>query len=179
MSKRETPQYLVLGEILRPHGIRGELRMRVLTDYPERLAEMDYVYLGVDPTSRKIRQVALEHVRMHKAYALLKIKEVNDRSRAEILRGLFVMVHVDDAIPLEDDEVYLYQLIGMNVITDTGEALGAITDIIETGANDVYVVNGPRYGEVLIPITDETLIETDPDAERITVRLPDGLLPSL
>lgn len=177
MTEREVPSYLVLGEILRPHGINGELRMRVLTDYPERLTEIDHIYLGSSPTSHKIREVTLKSMRMHQGYALLTFREVTDRNRAEVLRGLYVMVSIDEAIPLEDDEIYLYQLIGMSVVTEDGKALGDVTDIIETGANDVYVVNGSSYGEVLVPITDETLINTDTDSNTITVRLPDGLLP--
>jgi 16S rRNA processing protein RimM len=117
-------------------------------------------------------------MRMHKDYGLLKLADVPDRSQAEFLRGLFVMIALDQAIPLEDDEVYLFQLIGMRVQTEDNTLLGEITDVIETGANDVYIIHSPDYGEVLIPITEETLLDTDPEAGMVTVRLPDGLLPS-
>ena len=174
----DQPNYLLIGEVLRPHGVAGELRVRILTDYPERIAAMDHIYLGTGPTSRKIKQHKLEGMRMHKGYALLKLARITDRNLADRLRGLYVMVPIEDAIPLEDDEIYLYQLIGMRVQTTEGVDLGKISDVLETGANDVYIVNGGRYGEVLIPVTDETIIETD-DVERvITVQLPDGLLPT-
>jgi len=173
----DQPTYLLIGEVLRPHGVAGEVRVRVLTDYPERIAELEHIYLGTSPTSRKIKQHKLEGLRMHKGYALIKVAKITNRDLADRLRGLSVMVHIDDAIPLEDDEIYLYQLIGMRVTTTDGLDLGKITDVIETGANDVYIVNGGRFGEVLVPITDETLIETDDETGIITVKLPDGLLP--
>ena len=87
------------------------------------------------------------------------------------------MIGIDDAVPLEDDEIYLYELIGLTVKTDTGEELGTIQAVLETGANDVYVVSTRKYGEVLIPAHDETVLEIDMDSETVTVKLPDGLLP--
>jgi 16S rRNA processing protein RimM len=92
---------------------------------------------------------------------------------------MLVMIHIDDAVPLEDDEIYLYQLIGMTVRTNTGEVLGEISDVLETGANDVYVVQGQTYGEILIPVTAETIIATDIDAGEVLVSLPGGLLPDV
>lgn len=172
-----TPQYLLLGEILRPHGIRGEVKMRVLTDYPERIAELDAVFVGNGVDDQSPKTYTAEHLRMHQGYALLKFESIRDRNAAESLRGLFVMVRTADAVPLDDDEIYLFQLIGMNVYLEDETLLGTLEEVLETGANDVYIVQSRRYGEVLVPATDETIIETDPDANRMTVRLPDGLLP--
>ncbi len=172
------PPYLVLGEILRPHGIAGELRMRVLTGYPERLPDLKTVYLGRSPESSDITSYALQSVRFHQEYALLKLKGVDNREQADRLRQRLVMVSIDDAVPLDEGEVYLYQLIGMAVETEDGQRLGTITDVLETGANDVYIVDSPQYGEVLIPVTEETIVKMDADSRRITVRLPDGLLPN-
>ena len=179
MTQRSKPGYLLIGEILRPHGIRGELRMRVLTDYPERIEGLGHVYLGTGPESHKITRHPVEHMRMHKEYGLLKLADVADRSQADFMRGLYVMIPLEQAIPLKDDEIYLFQLIGMQVQTEDNRLLGEITDVIETGANDVYIIDSPDYGEVLIPITEETLLDTDPDSGVVTVRLPDGLLPGL
>ena len=88
------------------------------------------------------------------------------------------MVAIADAVPLEDGEFYLYQLMGLTVRTQQGQMLGSIIDLIETGANDVYVVNSEQYGEVLIPVTDETVIETNIQDGYILVSLPEGLLPN-
>lgn len=172
------PKYLLLGEILRPHGIRGELRMRVLTDFPERLSQLETVYLTPDPESEDVTPYRVQQVRFHQDYALLTLHNVPTRTEAELLRDLFVVIDLAHAIPLEADEVYLFELIGMEVYLEAGERLGVLSDVLETGANDVYVVASDRYGEVLIPITPETLIATDTDTRRVTVRLPEGLLPA-
>lgn len=176
--RRPDPSYLLLGEVLRPHGILGELRVRLLTDYPERISQLSHVYLGKSPDDRKAVRYPVQHMRMHQDYGLLKLTTIQDRNQAELMRGLFVMVRLQDAIPLEEDEIYLFELIGMAVQTEGGEPLGEIVDVLETGANDVYIVQGDAYGEVLIPVTDETIIETDTDTGIITVHLPEGLLPS-
>ncbi len=174
---QDSPKYLLLGEIVRPHGVRGELKMRVLTDYPERIAQLKAVYLATDPNAKRPARYVISGLRMHQSDALLTLKQVTDRNQAELMRGMYVMVDVRDAVPLADDEVYLYQLIGMEVRTIDGESLGKITDVLETGANDVYIVQGEAYGETLIPVTDETIIKTDTDSGIVTVKLPEGLLP--
>jgi 16S rRNA processing protein RimM len=170
------PRYLLLGEILRPHGIRGELRMRILTDFPERIPSLDAVHIGIGPASPDVTAYQVEHMRLHQAYGLLKLRGIDDRNQAEPLRDLFVMVPLEDAVPLEPGEFYLYQLIGLAVETADGEALGTVRDIIETGANDVYVVASPTYGEVLLPAIDEVIVRVDIAAGVMVVNLIEGLL---
>lgn len=177
-SNSTTPEYLLIGEILRPHGVNGEVRMRVLTHHPEHLAELETVYLARRPDSTQVTPYELEHVRMHQGYALLTLKGVNDRDKADLLRQLSVLVAMEDAIPLDEGEVYLYQLIGLEVKLESGERLGEITEVLETGANDVYIVKSPQYGEVLIPATDQTILHIDVESASMIVKLPDGLLPS-
>ncbi|HUN05486.1 MAG TPA: ribosome maturation factor RimM [Aggregatilineales bacterium] len=177
MTDTPSPAYLLIGEILRPHGVVGELKMRVLTAYPERLRELKTVFLADDPESGTPDSYTLDHVRFHHDYALIKLKEIPDRTAAERFRELFVLVAINDAIPLDEGEHYLFQLIGMTVETEAGESLGTLADVMETGANDVYVVESKEYGEVLIPATEHTILNTDTETRRITVRLPEGLLP--
>lgn len=172
------PDYLLIGEILRPHGIAGEVRMRVLTDYPERLSQIETLYLGRDIASPNIVKHMVEGVRMHQGYALVKFKGIDSRNQADTLRELLVMVALENAVPLDEGEYYLYQLIGLEVRTEAGEKLGSLTEVLETGANDVYIVDSPQYGEVLIPATPETIIKTDVAGGVIVVKLPEGLLPS-
>jgi 16S rRNA processing protein RimM len=170
------PPFLLLGRVLRPHGIRGELRIEVLTDYPERIVSGTEVYLGPDPedgTTAVLYRVI--HARKHQQYLILHLEDIPDRNAADLLRQQYVMVPLEDAVPLEDGEFYLFQAIGLRVHTDEGEDLGAVDEIIETGANDVYVVRGPR-GEILLPATDECVVEVNIDAGTMTVHLLDGLL---
>jgi 16S rRNA processing protein RimM len=176
--QRPTPEYLVLGEILRPHGVRGELRMRVLTGYPERINELEHVFLSRDEEGKKAVAYAVEHLRLHQAYGLLKLKGIDDRDQADRLRELYVLVDSENAIPLEEGEVYLYQIIGLQVVADTGEQLGILTDVLETGANDVYRVKSDTYGEILIPDIESTILDINLETNTMTVHLLDGLLPS-
>ena len=115
-------------------------------------------------------------MRLHQNYGLLKLLGVDDRNAADLFRELFVMVKTADAVPLADDEVYLYQLIGMTIKTEDGEILGTLTDVLETGANDVYIIKGGVHGEILIPVIPSVVLKTDTDTNTITVRLPEGLL---
>lgn len=172
------PKYLILGEILRPHGIRGEIRMRVHTDYPERIRDLETVYVSDTPEPKKPDRYQVASMRMHQGYALILFKGLTNRNQVDYLRGSYVLVDIKDAIPLEADEIYLYQLIGMTVETEAGETIGTISDVLETGANDVYVIQSSEHGEILFPVTDETLINTDLEANRVVVKIPDGLLPS-
>lgn len=172
----EHPDYLLLGEILRPHGIRGELRMRMLTDYPERINELDQIFLGPG-IDAPVHPYEVEHLRMHQGFGLLKLVGIDDRDAADALRALFVMVDFENAVPLEDDEIYLFQLIGLQVRTEDGRDLGTLTEVLETGANDVYIVRSDTLGEILIPVLEQTILNTDVETGIVTVKLPEGLLP--
>lgn len=176
--QRPRPEYLVLGEILRPHGVRGELRMRIITDFPERLQQLDVVYLASSLDSDRVRPYELESVRFHQEYALLQFKEIENRDTADLLRGQLVLIDLASAVPLDEDEYYLYEIIGLQVRTEDGQSLGHITDILETGANDVYILHSEKFGELLVPAHDETIIDINFDEEVVTMRLPEGLLPT-
>lgn len=167
----------MLGRVLRPHGLRGELRVNVLTDYPERIVAGSKIYMGSDPdNAAKATLYEVVKSRPHLKYLILQFDEIPDRTAAERFRGQYIMVPLEDAIPLEEGEFYLFQAIGLAVYTDEGEHLGQVSEIIETGANDVYVVHGPR-GEVLLPAIEECVLDVDIEAKKITVHVMDGLLP--
>lgn len=151
--------------------------MRPRTDYPEQLATREQLYLGRGPHDPKARPYRLSGIRWHGRYALISLVGVTDRNAAAALRGLYVMAPLAEAIPLEEDEFYLYQIIGARVETQTGESLGTLVEVLETGANDVYILRGSAYGEVLLPVTEETVLETDIEGGRILVSPPAGLLP--
>jgi 16S rRNA processing protein RimM len=171
------PAFLLVGEVLRPHGVQGELKVRLLTEYPERFATVPALYLGAGIDAPHPREVHVQSMRMHQGFALVKLRETPDRNAAERLRGLMLMVRIEDAVPLEEGEFYLYQVLGVRVHTEDGIDLGVITEVLETGANDVYVVSGGPLGEVLIPVLPEVILSTDIPEQLITVRVPEGLLP--
>jgi 16S rRNA processing protein RimM len=145
--------------------------MKVLTEYPERLSGVDALYVGPD-----YRPLHLERTRQHQTGLLVKFKGISDRNAAEEMRNQFVYVHIDDAIPLEEGEVYLYQIEGMQVVTDEGETLGRVTDYIETGANDVYIVTTPEGDEILLPAIPQVVVGLDVENKVMTVHLLEGLI---
>ncbi len=165
------PRYLAVGRVLRPHGIRGELRVEILTDYPERVEELPRLYVG-----EEYRPYPVRSVRFHKGAMLLSLEGCDDRNAAEALRGAVVYVALEDAIPLEDDEYYLFQLEGVEVFTEEGERLGEVVEVLSTpGANDVYVIHGVR-GELLIPAIHEVVRSLDLAEGRMIIRPLPGLL---
>lgn len=168
--RRPEPHYLAIGRIVRPFGVRGELRVELLTDYPEQLGRLRRVYVGPEA-----EPWAVEGIRLHKDAALLKLVGCDDRTVAEGLRGVLVQIALRDAVPLEEDEYYEHQIVGLAVVDEDGTSLGEVTEIISTGANDVYVVVGP-VGELLLPAIESVILDIDLDADRIVVHLPEGLL---
>lgn len=176
-SERGQPKFLVIGEILRPHGIRGELRMRVLTDNPDHLTQLESVHLGDSFNDANLQQFALNRLRFNKEYALLTLEGCRSRNDAERLRGFSVLIGSDQAAPLGQGQYYLFQLIGLQVIADQS-VIGRVKEVLQTGANDVYIVDSQEFGEVLIPAHGETILRIDFDAETIHMTLPEGLLPA-
>ena len=174
-ARTPEPRYLLVGRVARPHGVRGELRVRIITDYPERLSHHAYLYLAPSASPETANPYPVEKLRIHGNVLLLKLGGCDDRNSADQLRGMLVQIPIDDAVPLEDGEFYLYQVIDVQVETDGGEVLGRVVDVIETGANDVYVVRGPR-GEVLLPAIEDVIVELDLESNRMVVHLIPGLL---
>ncbi len=168
-SKRLNPKYVTVGKILAPHGIRGEVKVEIMTDFPERFTKRPRLYLG-----RAARPVQVESARFFKRFVLLKLEGYPDRTSVESLRGELLQVPVEEAMPLDEGEYYLYQMLGLKVVTDEGRSLGEITEVIETGANDVYVVRG-ETGEILLPDIAEVILDVDMERGVVTVHLIPGL----
>ncbi len=170
-SKQPEPHYLAIGRIVRPHGVRGELRVEVLTDFPDRIARLRRVYVGDEH-----RAYTLRDVRLHQEALLLRLEGVDDRNTADLLRGQVVSVAMRDAVPLEPGEYYHHQLLGVRVVTEAGEALGEIVELLSIpGANDVYVVHGVR-GELLIPGISDVVRRLDVEAGLMIIHPLPGLL---
>lgn len=169
------PHYLVVGRVLRPHGVRGEVRVEIVTDYPERLGQRTCFYLALPDSPAAVRRYTVEAQRWHKGLLLLKLRDCDDRNCAEELRGMLVQIPIEEAVPLEEGEYYDFQLSNVRVEMENGEWLGQIVEVLETGANDVYVVRGPR-GEVLLPAVREVILEIDLESRRMLVRPLPGML---
>ena len=165
----------MVGQVRRPHGLRGELRVEVITDYPDRLGQHACFYLASPNTPEAVQRYPVEGMRMHKDTLLLKLGGCDDRNTAETLRDMLVQVLIEDAIPLEEGEYYHFQLIGVKVETETGEKLGQVVEVLDTAAHDVYIVRGAR-GEVLLPAVEEVVLVLDLEAGEMVVHLLPGML---
>jgi 16S rRNA processing protein RimM len=166
------PRFLVIGEVIKPHGVRGEVRVLPHTDLPERFGWLEEVYVGRED----LQPIAVEGFRLHKQWILLKLAGYDSREAATALRGAWLQVPREAAVPLEEGEYYIYQLEGLAVYTEAGEHLGELVEVLETKANHVYIVRGAR-GEILLPDTDEVIVDVDLEAGTMTVHLLPGLLP--
>jgi 16S rRNA processing protein RimM len=165
-------RYLAIGRVIRAHGLRGEVCVTVLTEFPERFKTTEWVHLGNQFEATPYR---LESHRWHKKNVLLTLAGVTNRTQAEALKGQFVQVPLEEAVPLPEGAYYIYQLIGLEAITTTGQRLGVITDVLETGANDVYVVENNDQ-EILLPAIADVIKSVDLEKGQIIVEVIDGLI---
>lgn len=165
------PRFLVIGRVVKAHGVRGEVKVEVHTELPERFGWLEQVYIGLsDP-----KPVAVQQVRFQQPWVLLKLFGYDNRDDAEKLRAQWLLVPEDEALPLEEGEYYLYQIIGCTVVSDQGDTLGKISEVIETKANNVFVVES-SLGEILLPDTDEVILDVDLDNNVVLVHLIPGLI---
>jgi len=166
------PVFLAVGKLRRPHGLHGEIIMDVLTDFPERLHRGITLYVG--PEHQPLR---LRSHRWHTAALLVAFEGFDTPERAGELRNQLAYVTTADRPPLPEGEYYHHQLIGLKVISEQGEVLGKVTEILATGANDVYVVRTEIGAEILIPAVDEFVRAVDLERRELRVRVAPGLLP--
>jgi 16S rRNA processing protein RimM len=164
------PEFLIVGKISRPHGVRGEIGMILMTQHPEHLMSVKKLYVGPD-----YKPYRVERMRRHQEGMIILFSDFKDRDQAELLREQMVHIHMRDAVPLEDGEYYLFQVEGILVVTEEGEELGRLTGLIETGANDVYVITTLEGGELLLPVIPEVIKSVDVQGGKMTVHLLDGL----
>ena len=169
------PGYLAVGQIVGAHGLNGELKVEAYSDFPDRFAPGATLYLGED-----LEEVQVATVRPHKTHLLVNLDEIGDRNEAEDVRGLWLYVPEADAAELEEGQYWIHDIIGLQVVTVDGVQVGKITDVMATGANDVYVVrpagdiNGGR--DVLLPAIADVVEQVDLQNGLMIVRLLEGLI---
>ncbi len=168
----EHDDFLLIGTIATPHGVRGQVRLSAITTRPEHLRRVKTVYLGDKRVAHTLRRAA-EH---KPGVLLITLSGVDDRDAAEALRGQEVYIREADAAPLDEDEYFLHDLPGLTVETTSGERIGVVKEVIETGANDVLVVSRPEGGEVLIPMIRDIVKTLDIPGKRLVFEPMEGLL---
>jgi len=166
--------HVVIGRIGRAHGVRGEVAVEVRTDEPDRRFAENAV-LDTDPSARGPLTVVA--TRWHQGRLLVRFTGIDDRTQAETLRGTMLVVDVDEAERLTDpDEFYDHQLIGLNVVTTDGQAVGAVTDVLHLPAQDVLAIERADGVEVLVPFVADLVPRIDLDARVVAVVARPGLL---
>lgn len=161
---------LTIGTIGGTHGVGGELKLRLLTDQPDHLPTLTRVFLGNSDSPTR-----LQAVRFHGGMALIKLEGVDTPEQGKTLGGLQVKIAGEDARPLEAGEYFLFQLIGLQAVDENGTVIGAVTDLIETGAHDVLVITPPggnRSSQILVPNHPEFVTRLAPEDGVIDIRLP-------
>ncbi len=163
-------QYLEIGKIVSIHGLNGTVKVQPWCDDPAFLCEFDTLYRGKLHTPVNITKAAVQ-----KNMVLLKLEGVDTPEQAEALRGTVLFMNRED-VELDDDTYFIQDLIGAAVVdADDGHEYGKLTDVLQTGANDVYTVKTAEGKELLVPVIPDVVLNVDLDADRITIRPLKGL----
>ena len=166
-------QFLRVGVISSTHGIRGEVKVYPTIDDPERFLDLDEVILD---TGREHKILEIEGVKFFKNQVILKFKGYDNINDIEKYLKKDLLVDREHAVELGENENFIADLIDMEVVTDEGKVLGTLTDVIETGANDVYAVKTPEGKEILLPAIRDCILDVNVDEKRMTVHVMEGLL---
>jgi len=166
-------EFLRVGILCSTHGIHGEVKVLPTTDDKNRFTSLKQVILD---TGKEQLALEVEQVKYFKQYAILKFKGIDTIDQIERYRGKDLLVTRENAIELEEGEYFITDLIGLKVISEEGEELGVLKDVLQTGANDVYVVERENAKDLLLPAIKQCILKTDLENKTITVHLLDGLM---
>jgi 16S rRNA processing protein RimM len=164
------PVYLVVGFLRRAHGVRGEIILDIHTDFPERLQSGRKLFVG-----DKYKPMTLSGARPHAKGMLVKFQGIETPEDAGQLRNQWVYVRATDVPALPEGKIYQHELFGFNVVDENDHPLGEVVEILETGANDVYVVKDEAGKEILLPAIPSVILELDTDRRLMRVHLLEGL----
>lgn len=164
---------LRVGVISSTHGIKGEVKVFPTTDDINRFKELKNVMLD---TGRELIDLEVQSVRFFKNMAIVKFKGIDNINDIEKYKGKDILITRENAVPLEENEYFVYDIIGSSVITDQGEELGELYEVLATGANDVYVVKTKEGKEILLPSIKQCILDVNVEEKVITVHLLEGLM---
>ncbi|MFF2908520.1 ribosome maturation factor RimM [Paenibacillus sp. NPDC057934] len=170
---------LTVGRLVNTHGIRGEIKILSHTDFPDvRFAPgKKLIVIPADGSPRF--DVIVDAAREHKGMYIVRLKGYTNINQIEKYKGSMLKVPSDDLVELPENEYYFHQIVGCDVYTEDNDSqpLGTITEILQPGANDVWVVKPPKGQDILIPVINDVVVDVDIETKRIKVRLMEGLLP--
>ncbi|MEE1314769.1 MAG: ribosome maturation factor RimM [Faecalimonas sp.] len=166
-------ELLQVGVISSTHGVRGEVKVFPTTDDVKRFKKLKQVILD---TGREQRSLEIESVKFFKQMVILKFKGIDNINDIEKYKGKSLLVDRKNAVKLQKDEYFVADMLGICVFTEDGEEFGVLKDVMETGANDVYILDTPEYGEVLIPAIKQCVLDVDLKARKMVIHLMEGLV---
>ncbi len=165
--------YIHMGTLTRPHGIKGELCVDWYADSPSLLKKTFYLQIGTAP----MQSISGAKVRMHKGRPLLTLPNVQDRNAAENLRGVDIYIERESLPPLSDDEAYLHDIIGLNIVEhDSNEIIGILESVEFPSEQMIWVIRHKEGREILLPAVEEFIVSFDLEAEEIRISPPEGLI---
>ncbi len=165
-------QFLQVGVISSTHGIRGEVKVFPTTDDAARFKKLKKVLLD---TGKERLELEVQSVKFFKQFVIVKFRGIDNINDIEMYKGKSLLVPREDAVRLEKDEYYIADLLGMDVFTEDGH-FGVLKDVMETGANEVYIIGSDAHGEVLVPAIRQCILDVDVEERKMVIRLMDGLI---
>jgi len=168
-ERAEATDRIAVGRINSPWGVRGHVKVTPLTHNPERLAVGSAVYVAGE--LRKIRDV-----KSPRGFPCILFEGITSTDAANKLRDALIEIDEEELPALPEGEYYIHDLIGLRVVATTGEELGTLDDVLETGANDVYLVKRPGQKDLLVPVIDDVVLDVDLDAGTVTIEVIPGLI---
>lgn len=168
-------RFYTVGRLVNTHGLRGEVRIVPTTDFPDQRFRKGNELFLFHPSLAEPLKLKITARRTHKDFEILSFDGFSNINDVEKYKGGELKIPEESLMELEEDEFYIHQLVGCEVVSDQGEELGTIVDVIQPGANDVWVVKGKR-GEILLPYIDECIKEVDIANKRVVCHLMEGLL---
>lgn len=163
---------LEVGKIVNTHGLRGDVKLVPWMDAAEDFQQLERVYIK---TRNELLPATVGAVRYQKNNLIVKFREFNDINEVEGYKGCVVMADRDALPALPEGAHYIVDLIGLEVYTETGDKIGVISDVFNTGANDIYEVKREGRRELLLPVIDEVVKNIDIEAGKVIVHIPEGL----
>ncbi|MGG1633609.1 ribosome maturation factor RimM [Paenibacillus sp. FSL A5-0031] len=171
-------KWFTVGKVVNTHGIRGELKILSQTDFAEDRFASGNKLLMVNEESGASLEVKVISSRANKNVYILKLEGFTDINAVEKYKGWVLKISADQQLELEEGEYYYHEIIGCRVVTEEGEELGTISEILSPGANDVWVVDRPKGSgkQLLLPVIDDVLVNVDTKEKIVTVHLMEGLI---
>lgn len=166
-------ELLQVGVITSTHGVRGEVKVYPTTDDATRFKQLKHVLLD---TGKETLPLEIQGVKFFKQFVILKFKGIDNINDIERYKRCPILIERCDAVELEEDEYFIADMIGMAVETEDGKEFGTLRDVIETGANDVYVIDSAEHGEVLVPAIKECILDVNIEERKMRIHLMDGLV---